>query len=284
MKNIEYSISIPEFIVFSILTIGYIYFRIRYSDNPFIKKNLKRFLFLRKLENAYKPYLSQYFSLYNSLNPQDKLVFERRVQRFIDIKQFIPRGGIKEITPEMKALVAGSAVQLTYGYPNIYFKHFWRILIYPDNYYSTITHKHHKGEVNLRGLIVLSWKSFKEGFSNQTDGLNLGLHEMAHALRLINIVENEEYDFYDREIMNEFDNEAKHETIKLINSPHEKSIFRNYSTTNLDEFFSVAIECFFERSYEFKQYNPKLYTLLTKILKIDPNQLYSESYIKSMAS
>jgi hypothetical protein len=35
---------------------------------------------------------------------------------------------------------------------------------------------------------------------------------------------------------------------------------------------------------ETKQYNPKLYSLLSKILKIDPNQLYSESYIKSVAS
>lgn len=284
MENLDNSLSIPQIIVFSILLIGYIYFQIRYSNNLFIKKNFKKYLFLRNLENVYKPYLCHYFTFYNSLNPKDKLSFERRVQKFIDLKHFIPRGGIKEITPEMKALVAGSAIQLTFGYPNIYFAHFFRILIYPGNYYSTITHKYHKGEVNQSGLIVLSWKSFKEGFSNQTDGLNLGFHEMAHALRLLNIVENEEYDFYDKEIMNEFDKEAKYETIKLINLPLEKSIFRNYCTTNLDEFFSVAIECFFEKSYEFKQYNPKLYMLLSKILKIDPNQLYSESYIKNIAS
>lgn len=284
MENPDNTYSIPQFIVSSIFLIGYIYFQIRFSSNPFIKRNLKKYLFFRNLEKAYKPYLSQYFAFYNSLNTKDKSAFEKRVQKFIDLKQFIPRGGIKEITPEMKALIAGSAIQLTFGYPNIYFVHFWRILIYPDNYYSTITHKYHKGEVNRRGLIVLSWKSFKAGFSNETDGINLGFHEMAHALRLINIVENEEYDFYDRDIMNEFDKEAKYETIKLINSPHETSLFRNYCTTNMDEFFSVAIECFFERSYEFKQYNPRLYMLLSKILKIDPNQLYSESYIKSIAS
>ena len=90
----------------------------------------------------------------------------------------------------MKALIAGSAIQLTFGYPDVDFGHFWRILIYPDNYYSTITHRYHKGEVNIKGIIVLSWKSFKEGFADSTDGRNLGFHEMAHALRLINIVEN----------------------------------------------------------------------------------------------
>ena len=180
-------------------------------------------------------------------------------------------------------MIAGSAIQLTFGYPNIYFIYFWRILIYPDNYYSTITHKYHKGEVNRKGIIVLSWKSFKEGFSNPDDGRNLGFHEMAHALRLINIVENEEYDFYDRDIMDEFEKEARYETIKIINSPNETSLFRSYSATNIDEFFSVAIECFFEKPQDFKEYNPKLYALLTKILKSDPARLYSENKVKSIA-
>jgi MtfA peptidase len=284
MENPDNSLSAPEFIALFILVIGYLYVRTWFSNDPYVKRYLKRYLFFRKLENVYKPWLVKYFPFYNSLTPEHKALFEKRVQKFIDLKQFIPRGGLKIVTPEMKALIAGSAIQITFGYPNIYFMHFWRILIYPDNYFSTITRNYHKGEVNRKGLIVLSWKSFKEGFSNQTDGLNLGLHEMAHALRLLNIVENEEYDFYDRDVMNEFDKEAKNETAKLLNSPQEKSIFRNYGTINLDEFFSVAIECFFERSYEFKQYNPRLYSLLSKMLKIDPDNLYSGSYIKNIAS
>lgn len=284
MQNPDNSLTPLQIVIYSLLFIGYAYYMLRNSNTPFIKRYFKKYLFLRNLDNAYKPYLSQYFMFYNSLSSNDKLVFEKRVQKFIDLKQFIPRGGIKEITPEMKALIAGTAVQLSFGYPHIYFVHFWRILIYPDNYYSTITNKYHKGEVNRRGIIVLSWKSFKEGFSDQSDGINLGLHEMAHALRLINIVENEEYDFYDREIMTEFDKEAEYETNKLLYSPNQRSLFRKYGAINPDEFFSVAIECFFERSYEFHEYNPKLYLLLSKILKIDPVRLYSESYIKSIAS
>lgn len=274
------SITLPQVIILIGLTI-FIYSRIRYSNIPYLRQNLKKYLFLRNLEKIYIPWLKQYFSFYNSLEAKDKLVFERRVQKFIDLKQFIPRGGIKEITPEMKVLIAGSAIQLTFGYPDVYFRHFWRILVYPDSYYSTITRKYHNGEVNIKGIIVFSWKSFREGFSNPSDGRNLGFHEMAHALRLINIVDNEEYDFYDRNIMKEFEMEAKHETIKILNSPHETSLFRDYSATNLDEFFSVAVECFFEKSYDFVLYNPKLYDLLSKILKIDPIRLYSQSYIKS---
>jgi MtfA peptidase len=174
----------------------------------------------------------------------------------------------------MKALIAGSAVLLTFGYPSIYFRHFWKILIYPDNYYSTITRKYHKGEVNLGGIIVLSWKDLKEGFRCHADGYHLGLHEMAHALKLINIIDNDEYDFYDRSIMKDFDKQAYQEISKINLHPHEKSIFREYAATNKEEFFAVAVELFFEQSNELKRYNPRLFDLLTKILKIDPSAVF----------
>jgi Mlc titration factor MtfA (ptsG expression regulator) len=276
------SITLPQVITLIGLTL--LVYRLTYSSNiPYVKRNIKKYLFLRNLDKIYKPYLSANFAFYNSLDAKNKLLYERRVQKFIDLKEFIPRGGIKEITAEMKSLIAGSAIQLTFGYPEVYFRHFWRILIYPDSYYSTITRKYHNGEVNVKGIIVFSWKSFREGFANPSDGINLAYHEMAHALRLINIIDNEEYDFYDRRIMEEFEKEANSETIKILNSPHEKSLFRSYSATNLDEFFSVAIECFFEKPYDLVQYNPKLYSLLSKILKIDPYRLNSETFIRNTA-
>ena len=266
-----------------IVVFVYLYFQVRSSDAPWVKRNLKKYLILRNLEDIYKPYLERYFTFYNALTDKDKLLFERRVQKFIDLKQFIPRG-IKEVNSEMKAMIAGSAIQLTFGYPDVYFSHFWRILIYADSYYSTITRKYHLGEVNMNGIIVLSWKSFKEGFEDPSDGRNLGLHEMAHALRLINIVDNDEYDFYDREIMGEFEKEAVSESLKVKNSPEKLSFFRDYYIPNLNEFFSVAVECFFEKPLEFKRYSSKLYMLLTRILKLDPLLLYNSKEMEDIAS
>lgn len=269
--------------IYVFLALLILYLRVRFSDDPWVKRRLKKYLILRNLDDIYKPFLAQNFVFYNSLNAKDRLLFEKRVQKFIDIKQFIARG-VREVTPEMKAMIAGCAVQLTFGYPEVFFNHFWRILIYSDSYYSTITHKYHKGEVNIGGIIVLSWKSFKEGFANPTDGRNLGLHEMAHALRLINIVDNDEYDFYDREIMKEFENEAHNEISKLRRTPEEASMFRNYFVTNMDEFFSICVECFFERPADLRNQNPRLNDLLRKILKIDPIIIYSSSEPGSMAS
>ncbi|HVN59176.1 MAG TPA: zinc-dependent peptidase [Bacteroidales bacterium] len=273
-----------ELIIFLLMIPVFIYRAIIDLETPMVKRHLKKYLFLRNLEKKYRPFLSRNFPFYNSLDQKEKGKFERRVQKFIDIKQFIPRGGLKEITAEMKAMIAACAVQMTYGYPDVYFRHFWRILIYPDNYYSSITHKYHKGEVNVRGLIVLSWNSFLDGFRYPNDGQNLGYHEMAHALRLINIVENEEYDFWDRGIMKKFEGEAKNETLKILNSKKGTSFFREYCLTNLDEFFAVAVENFFERPAALKEYNPVIYELLTKILKTDPAAVMAPSQAARMIS
>ncbi len=57
----------------------------------------------------YLPFVRKYFNFYTQLNLKDKEIFEKRVQLFIDNKKFISRGGLTKVTPEMKALVAGTA-------------------------------------------------------------------------------------------------------------------------------------------------------------------------------
>jgi Mlc titration factor MtfA (ptsG expression regulator) len=245
------------------------------SNNPYAKKYLNRYRFLRNLDPVYRYHIQTWFRFYNALDNKGKQLFERRVQRFIDMKQFIARGGTAEVTNEMKAMIAGCAVQITYGYPSVYFSHFWRILVYPGNYYSAISRRYHKGDVNPGGIIALSWRSFMEGFEKSNDGRNLGLHEMAHALRLINIVNNDEYNFYDRETMRKFDECAEGEIEKIRNSSNGETFFRDYGATNKEEFFAVAVESFFERAQEFKDYNPELYSLLCSILRIDTVSVYN---------
>jgi len=269
---------------FLLLLILVIYALSVFMTSWFMKRILPRpLIFHRGLEKKYKIYLLKYFPFYNALSERQKITFEKRVQKFIDLKKFIPRGSIREISPEMKVMIAGSAIQLTFGYPNVYFRHFKRILIYPDNYYSTITRQYHKGEVNVRGLIVLSWRDFHAGFANPSDGINLGLHEMAHALRLINIVENDEFDFYEKQIMMQFDREAEIEIGRIKDSAMVPSIFRDYSFTNKEEFFAVAVELFFEKACLFKEYHPKVYKLLVEIFKIDPEPICKTAQYRKIA-
>lgn len=211
--------------------------------------------------------LEDNFVVYKMLGEKGRKHFEKRVCRFIKMKTFRAGTTLAEITDEMRIMVAASAIQITYGYPEVYFNHFQTIILFADEYFSNATGQYHAGEVNAAGAIVLSWKNFKSGFSNLNDGRNLALHEMAHALRLTNIVDNNEYDFIDSSIMQSFEGIALQEMHKIRDG--ENPFFRSYGAVNLQEFFSVATECFFEQPHEFQAYNPQLYLLLTKILKMD---------------
>jgi hypothetical protein len=199
------------------------------------------------------------------------MVFEERVFHFIQEKEFIPRN-FREVTSEMKILIAATAVQITFGLPEITLRHFKRIIIYPDTYYSTLTGKYHKGEVNP-GVqsIVLSWKSFVEGFQHPDDSLNLGLHEMAHALEVENLIENGESNFLSTAILERWRNciEPVMEEIKS----GKNTFFRVYATQNEQEFFAVAAENFFERPEAFRRQYPGLYDTLAALLNQNPLKL-----------
>lgn len=218
-------------------------------------------------KQSFRKLLMDNFTVYKLLNDRGRKLFEKRVCKFIELKDFRSGNNLQQVTDEMRIMVAASAVQLTYGYPDVYFKHFRTIILFAEEYYSSITGYYHEGEVNAGGAIVLSWKNFMSGYHDPSDGRNLGMHEMAHALRLTNIVDNDEYDFIDRNTMQLFEKEALLEMQKTENG--ENTFFRSYSATNLQEFFSVAVECFFEQPFDFRQYNPTLYQLLASILKFD---------------
>jgi hypothetical protein len=223
---------------------------------------------------AYLEILNKYFSYYKKLSHKNRHAFEQKVLYFMMSKKWIPRQ-FDAVTDEMKVMISACAVQLTFGLPRVYLQHFTGIVIYPDNYYSSITRRFHKGEVNpAYRLIVLSWKSFVDGYLvHPTDAINVGLHELAHALRLENLIRNDEYQFFDEKLLNTFDAFAYricHE------ADPEFLFFRPYACTNEHEFFSVAVENFFERPREFKQALPQLYQVLAGLLNQDSLVLTGE--------
>lgn len=185
-------------------------------------------------------------------------------------KKFIPRN-IGNVSWEMKVLISASAVQLTFGFPKVKLSHFQNILIYPDSYYSVINQTYHRGEVNPRlKAIVLSWKSFVEGYLSP-DGRNLGLHEMAHALRIENAIRNEEYQFLDPKLLADWELRATHTMEEITNG--SETFFRSYGATDREEFFAVAVENFFERPVAFFEKHPLTYKTLARLLRQDPVQL-----------
>ena len=230
-------------------------------------------LFFKPLSKEHKKILTDLFLYYQRLDPKKKIQFEKRVNRFIRLKHFVPRD-FAEVSDEMKVLISASAVQLTFGLHEIYLTHFDRILIYPDAYFSFINRQYHKGEVNPRhGVIVLSWKAFQEGYEQSTTAMNLGLHEMAHALHLEDkIIYGQEGCCLDEKLLVEYQNLSQNVIKKIQNG--QEQFFRKYAATNDEEFFAVSIECFFEKPSGFLENHPKLYHTLASILKQDPLEVY----------
>src|SRR5690606_8087455 len=71
------------------------------------------FTYVKPLSNKRRKILEK-FPYYKKLPFKRKLIFENRVQRFISLKEFIPKE-MNEVTPEMQVLIAAAAVQLTFG-------------------------------------------------------------------------------------------------------------------------------------------------------------------------
>ncbi|MFT4834715.1 MAG: Mlc titration factor MtfA (ptsG expression regulator) [Marinoscillum sp.] len=225
------------------------------------------------LNTDQKSVLEKHFRFYSHLPSKSKRIFEARVARFISLKEFVPRH-MPEVTEEMKLLIASSAIQITFGFPGVFLSYFKYIIVFPDQFLSNEGKRYHKGEVNPKArAIALSWRHFVEGYAS-SEGVNLGLHEMAHALQLENIVVNKEFDFLSSEAINSWLELADKEIIRL--RQNTESIFRGYGATNQEEFFAVAVELFFERPKDFQSYNEHLYKALSNVLRQDPIHLYEE--------
>ncbi len=217
-------------------------------------------------------FLNHRYVFYTTLSWSVKLKFLRLARDQYEYFEFVPRERLK-LTRAMKAIISCAAAQLLLYLPSKGLSFYKRILVYPDYYNSRITNRRHKGEVNpaLR-IIVFSWRGIAEGLKKQDDGINLLLHEFAHALWLEQKFVTH-YDVFDPEIVEKFEQYATNEMANL--AANEKHFFRPYAFDNMEEFFAVAVENFFERPASFQQAQPELYLILVQLFKQDPVKLYA---------
>lgn len=110
-----------------------------------------------------------------------------------------------------------------------------------------------------------------EGLQQPEDGLNLLLHEFAHALWLEHKLMHHNYKVLEVAWIKQFEELATAEMTKLAQDEHH--FFRRYAFSNMEEFFAVAVENFFERPEKFNQSVPALYAVLTNVFKQNPLQL-----------
>ena len=211
--------------------------------------------------------LKQKSVYFKNLSAESQEIFVSRVFEFMESKAFVGREGLV-VTDEIRVLISASAVQLTFGLKDFVITNLHTINVFPRVFFSKFYNTSFKGLSTQNGVLSLSWNDFKEGYADETDKLNLGLHELAHALN-IDADEDGNYDNHFSSYFNKWTIIAQNDFNNLKNG--KISFLRSYGGTNMHEFFAVCIEHFFEASDEFKKQLPHLYNFLTIMLNQDPS-------------
>jgi len=219
---------------------------------------------------AWREVLDEYVDFYDDLEEADaKARFERDVRYFVEEHTIAgPEGA--EVDDELKVLVGASAAILSFGREGYAWGRVRDVVVYPDAFdddYAISEKGNILGQVGSQGPIIFSARALRQGFLAEHDGLNVGLHELAHVL-----------DFGDGAADGVPSLMSWHAVRGWLDLVHEevqnieahKSVLRSYGATNEAEFFAVATEAFFERPTRLRDRHPELYAMLVDTYGQDP--------------
>jgi MtfA peptidase len=218
--------------------------------------------------NEYSAIILRVLPYFGKLSDANKQRFLKRVYNFKKGKSFHFHG--LDPSEEVEILISAAAVQVSFGLRNYHLPFFKEIYILSDAYQAINAKEMFIGHVSPTGIYI-SWRHFVHGFSNYTDGVNVALHEMAHALHHENFMQETGIDWDFRQ---DFDK------LPSIYGPlmtqaivERRSYLRGYAFTNFHEFWAVSVEYFFENPQGLKDNLPQLYGILCDTLNQDPLHL-----------
>jgi hypothetical protein len=232
-------------------------FRIRYRARQLKKKYEER-------QAIYDAILQQYIPYYRNLDASLKVRFLKRTLLFMSEKKF----EFVEMEEEehMSLLISAAAIQLTFGLQHYLMDHFNTIYVMKNDYHYGLYNVPFQGHVNEDG-IYLSWNNFLRAYADYTDGDNVGLHEMAHALTYVNFTANDGVDEGFKSRFRKFSRVGRIVFKRLQEG--EVTMLGTYAATNYHEFWAVCVENFFERPQSFRIQLPELYDAMCNLLNQD---------------
>jgi Mlc titration factor MtfA (ptsG expression regulator) len=229
--------------------------------------------------DAQHDFFTNNFFYYKLLSDAEKRTFLRRVN-YILLKKKIEGGAELVLKEEVKLLFAGCLVKLTFGLYNYELAWHGNIIFFPEVFEFRKSGVSFKGLTYSREKIVFSLPHFLEGIADPHDKLNLALHELAHALKA-NLTRDNSVYFETHEPIDWMYNASRFEwrfaewhnlaltEFASMQSDTDSGFFRDYAATNMDEFWAVCVEHFFEAPVEFRHKLPRLYAATRKVLNQD---------------
>lgn len=202
-------------------------------------------------------------------------------------------GGLT-LTEDMRIDVASQAALLAMHLPGEPFPRLREVLVYPRAFIPRRTNDPRSwidaagappvpelGEAWTNGVIVLSWESALDRSRHPHDGRNVVYHEFAHQLAFEHGLVPD---------VSTLSGEATVPSSAIVPDPArwtavltagyeslgakledgDDTVLDAYGATNLDEFFAVATEAFFERPAALREEYPDLYDQLRAVYRQDP--------------
>lgn len=226
-----------------------------------------------RLGSDQRAFIAKNIGLYHWLPKNLMAPWEERILTFLD--QFpVTYMKVKQVTDEMRLLVAAEACLLIVRRPISDYRHLQVIHLWEDEI---------EGNENARGTatryeVNLSWSYLKKTIRNARDGHNLTLHEFAHLI-----------DFADDGVAQSIPVSKRSADQKewqtLVDQEHSRLMKayesgKNYSIRayggyesikgDKPELFSCGTSAFFERGSRLKRECPKIYEALKKFYGVDP--------------
>ena len=205
------------------------------------------------------------YRYYVQLEQSLKEKFLQRLHHFMNSKTFIIKSN--EGFKEMPVLVSAAAIQLTFGLSDYLLPFYRYIRIFPSEYSGDDFLKVLAGNVE-DNTITIAWNQFLKGNEDLTDGSNVGLHEMSHALYFQKLIIDGNYAKEFRKSYNSLLSECREASQTEIAG--RKNLYSAYADTNLQEFWAESVEIFFEKPTELSDQYPSVFEAMKMVLNQDP--------------
>lgn len=215
---------------------------------------------------------------YRALSAENQERFRKLVQIFLSEVRVT---GIRtEIDDTIRVLTAASAVIPIFGFEDWDYRRLGEVLIYPasfDDKYKSEGHDDRNilgltGLGSLSGVMILSKPALLEGYRQENDKENVGIHEFAHLVEDGETLQGLPWEV-PMEVVQEW---VRYVATELAQPGTNPAGINAYGYTNEHEFFAVLAEYFFESPELLQRKNPKLYGILRAMFHQDPAALFSQ--------
>ena len=139
------------------------------------------------LPEHFKYLMNDHVLFYRQLDEEGKKLFEKKVEKFLsDVRITGVRTEVADID---KVLIGASAIIPIYAFSDWEYINLNEVLLYPDafnhdfeqmGYHRSITGM--VGNGPLQNVMILSKQALRDGFVNNSDKLNTGIHEFIHLI------------------------------------------------------------------------------------------------------